>query len=945
MLATGAAPARAQSGEPTADESAVDLAALATQLGSDESEARVAAFDALRTLPASELDAIEARLRHIRLNDKPGAALAYNMLTAIRHEMGAQRADAPVDIAIGTRRMLTGRAPRDTLRQVAERVALLRSLEAMGTRDSTNLMVAFYQRRWRVWQWEARHAVGRLGLRMLPALIEGRRTVNRQVHRWAIGSIRRVGVHTPGEAVQQAPIEVLPDVLKAYARISDLRAMPVVISFVDHPDPTVRAAARWGAEQYGQNAIWELRKAYRNKLGEAPPAGAGWEPTMRRLFEGIDTRRLQPANDLLDEGLARAEAGDLDGMNERFSAALRREPLLPRRDEMAPPIARAAAANAEAGEVDEALREFRRAIRLAPEHADAPLWRGQVAFLEAERANRAGVLDLAGYEEAAAADPTLTVAREVVEDVEAGGDGEVSRAPDRAELALGMALLGALLLGWSFLRRVARFVMLLVGTRAKRFVEARRNEARDAQYAEDNDAIALGAVSGEATRDDLTADGMDDARYADANRQGAGQGERRRSLLPRISLPRPSLPDGLLTHARVAKRTIEQLRKKSAGAAENRTDAPPTSTTSAAAAARKAAVSAVSATGAGQAGGSKVDVHAPTAISSASIALPTETSGSASAPATHRADRADHADDVATPTRGARMAALARSAVAKTRARGGVALRPTRDHGNMADRASGKAKAEPGKRKAPRTSPLAGVARRVERWSTMSKLMFREEPPTPLPVPGGHRRPAVTSEPASEAVSESESERTAMTPMTPMTPMNDELERYTPSAFLDAGVSETRRSSRPPPHKPAPASVLPPAPAALAEPPAPSALATPAVPSANGKNAKNGAQLPAPEASGAREASDARPALRVPQSAPPIGLDALLFGAPAPDALANESGESGPDGAGDEDGPILDTARLSDLDLESDADASLEALLFGGDTSPGLIEAPDTLPG
>jgi hypothetical protein len=205
----------------------------------------------------------------------------------------------------------------------------------MDSLAADRVMIGFFQRGWSVWQWEARHVVGRRGLRMLPALIEGRSAGNPEVRRWAVGSIRRLGVDSVGAAVQMAPPAQLPDVLRAYASLSDLNAMPAVITFVDHPDAAVRDASREATASYERNAIWQLRLAYRNKLGENADLAWSWQTTMQRLFDGLDARRLGPANELLAEGLEAAQRGDWETMRERYDRALRREPLLPRRSEMA----------------------------------------------------------------------------------------------------------------------------------------------------------------------------------------------------------------------------------------------------------------------------------------------------------------------------------------------------------------------------------------------------------------------------------------------------------------------------------------------------------------------------------------------------------------------------------------------------------------------------------
>lgn len=429
------------------------LGDLGADLGSRDSAIRVRAYDALRSLSASRVTDVEARLRELRLSNDPPAAAAFNTLADVRHHMGFERADDPTDVALGVRQLLGAqRMPSSTLLQVAERMALVRGLEHMDSLAADRVMIGFFQRGWSVWQWEARHVVARRGLRMLPALIEGRSAGNPEVRRWAVGSIRRLGVDSVGAAVQMVPPAQLPDVLRAYASLSDLNAMPAVITFVDHPDDAVREASRAATASYERNAIWQLRLAYRNKLGENADLSWSWQTTMQRLYDGLDARRLAPANELLDQGLVAAQAGDWETMRERYDRALRREPLLPRRSEMGPGYAAEATQRleqltegADAAGVDGALTLLRRAIRLSPEHADANAWRATVAFHEAERAREQGVLDEGAYEAVLAVRPDHAGASAVLADIEDGGVGEVEPAGTLLAAKL-LALLGVLLL-------------------------------------------------------------------------------------------------------------------------------------------------------------------------------------------------------------------------------------------------------------------------------------------------------------------------------------------------------------------------------------------------------------------------------------------------------------------------------------------------------------------
>ncbi|MBK6813046.1 MAG: hypothetical protein IPG81_30065 [Sandaracinaceae bacterium] len=134
------------------------LAELGTDLASPDRAVRVRAFDTLRTLSASRVADVEARLRDLRLTSDPPSAAAFNALVEVRHHMGFEGADNPVDLALGVRQLLGAqRTPGATMLQVAERLALLRGLEFMDSLAADRVMIGFFQRGWSVWQWEARH--------------------------------------------------------------------------------------------------------------------------------------------------------------------------------------------------------------------------------------------------------------------------------------------------------------------------------------------------------------------------------------------------------------------------------------------------------------------------------------------------------------------------------------------------------------------------------------------------------------------------------------------------------------------------------------------------------------------------------------------------------------------------------------------------------------------
>ena len=398
--------ASAQAGEPARPESeglatsVAELAALAEGLGSEEEGAREAACEALGRLEEEALPAMRARVRSLR-RPVVDPERAYDALRAFRHAVGSRRADDMVDIAPGVLPVLAERRDRVTL-TMSERVLLLRSLERIGNPEAGRAIADLFALGFAPWRWEARRVVQRMGPRALPMLLEARGHADRAVRSWARRGVRDLGMSEPGAAIQQGDNTLLADVLRAYGQSRDMDAMQVVVSFVTHERLQVREAARWATERYGQNAIWQLRRQHRNATGSPADRSWGWRRTMEALYAADDARRLAPVRAELEAGLAAHASGDLTTLRAKLDEVLLRAPTLPQRAQMAPAYAELGADALARDDLPEALRLFRRAVRLDPHGARADRWRGQLAFIEAEQLLSRGVADVEGYRQALA---------------------------------------------------------------------------------------------------------------------------------------------------------------------------------------------------------------------------------------------------------------------------------------------------------------------------------------------------------------------------------------------------------------------------------------------------------------------------------------------------------------------------------------------------------------
>lgn len=396
------------------DERLVQLERWVANLASEDPAQQQAAYDALTTLGPEMLPAIRARIEYVRRR-RPEPRYAVDIFRQIRRGAGSLRADDDVDIAPGS--LIALRAtPRERMKRMVLRMVepllYLRALERIGTFEACRAMYFLFVLDDGLWRFEQRRIVNRMGSRMMAAAIAGRNHEDRQVRAWSTATMQRLGLEDPGRAVQGLDHEVLADVIRAYAMLRMQSAMRVIVSYTDSDRRSVRRAARWAMEQYAGNAIWVLRTEYRNLTGEQAPQSWGWRRVSTELYARMDAQRMEPVRRAYEEGVAARDRGDLAAMEERFADVLARAPDVENGEAMAEGYALIAAQHPR-----RAAWAYRRALRLAPDHANASRWRAELAFFEAERDRRRGFADVAAYERVIALNREHAGARDTIESI------------------------------------------------------------------------------------------------------------------------------------------------------------------------------------------------------------------------------------------------------------------------------------------------------------------------------------------------------------------------------------------------------------------------------------------------------------------------------------------------------------------------------------------------
>jgi tetratricopeptide (TPR) repeat protein len=308
----------------------------------------------------------------------------------------------------------------------------------------------------RVFQLEVTAQIHALGEKAVAALIETRKDPSGAVRHYAVAQQEALQKKLPGEAVQTKSNQVLADVLRAYGLVRDMEAINVILSFVNSDRAQVRVAAREALAAFGQDGIWKLREAYTNLLGKSPPDQWAADQVARELFLAYDRFRLQEVYALLEEGLQKQKAGNMEEATAAFDKVLARQPTLDRRAEMVPAYV-GLAQRIEDNDRTRALALFRKALRLDPEGPRVTQIQSEIAYLDGMDLLSRGIADADAFRRALALDGGNAKARAELDRLESAVQVREERtrrwAAGGAVLALALA---AIVLFGGPRRRAAR---------------------------------------------------------------------------------------------------------------------------------------------------------------------------------------------------------------------------------------------------------------------------------------------------------------------------------------------------------------------------------------------------------------------------------------------------------------------------------------------------------
>ncbi len=294
-------------------------------------------------------------------------------------------------------------------------LTMLTALDSLNTLAAYKVMIEFSPRHAGVF----RHLIGRMlvdhGLEVMPALIYGRGSKDKEIHMFTVKWIRDLGNPLLGEQVKIKNPRRLAQLLEAYASVNELDAIDVTLSLTNHRSAFVRTAARSALNAYGRNALWPARRKYENTFNEEPEGDATVESILEALYKHFDKKRLAASEKVFERGLAAFRKGQLDAMEKDFRQVLGKEPLFPRREEMAEGFLALSRSFDEAAEPKRLKEALLMALWVSdPESDIAKRIKARQLWMDAQSFKKAGLAAPDLYRRILALDPTHEEAKEML---------------------------------------------------------------------------------------------------------------------------------------------------------------------------------------------------------------------------------------------------------------------------------------------------------------------------------------------------------------------------------------------------------------------------------------------------------------------------------------------------------------------------------------------------
>jgi hypothetical protein len=310
-----------------------------------------------------------------------------------------------------------GEADANAYRALLGTACILRALASDGSKDAVTRMIRVAPDHGGMLRFEVTRRVKALGEKAIAPLILAR--ADKRVRGFAWSTLDAMGKKIPGDAVQTRSNDVLAAILGAYGATKDMDALGVVMSFIGSERDEVRSAAREALLAYGELALPKLRETLTNIQGVPPPNDWSADRIARAVFGVLDKQRFAEVDALVDDGLAKAESGDVADATKSFDKVLARMPFHVRRGLMAPAYARFAK-TLEETDRSRVRIAFQRSLDLDPNGTHASEARAELAVMDGEDLEARGIEDREPFERALSLDPGNVKARAALDHIDAG---------------------------------------------------------------------------------------------------------------------------------------------------------------------------------------------------------------------------------------------------------------------------------------------------------------------------------------------------------------------------------------------------------------------------------------------------------------------------------------------------------------------------------------------
>lgn len=299
-------------------------------------------------------------------------------------------------------------------RDLTQILAMGRMLRHIGSAEAVRELIRIYVRFGDFMRINTQRELDALGDRQVAGLWEASRHPAPKISSWAQKRLDFLGKAIPHEAVRTKDPAALAEILVALGRTRDPDVGRVLVSFAATEKIQVRTAARQGIALLGEAASWQLRDAYQDTTGKAPPRDWTWKRTARELFTEFDRLRTSKVFELFEQGQKAQARGDLKAMSAAYDQVLALSPLFEQREKMASGYLKLAEA-LEPKDPPGAIAALRRAERIAATDEERHRAESLRYVLESRRLDEGDVVDRGLIDKALALDPQSRLAQQALE--------------------------------------------------------------------------------------------------------------------------------------------------------------------------------------------------------------------------------------------------------------------------------------------------------------------------------------------------------------------------------------------------------------------------------------------------------------------------------------------------------------------------------------------------